>query len=153
MPCIWWYWNGIIYYELLSYGQTWNLDLYCQQLRYLKLATGQKHPDLANTRRVVFHKDNTRQYTSILTCQKLWELGWEVLMHPSCSPNLASSYYCIFLELQNFLSDKKLSSREDNENRLLEFFASRDQDFYERGIMNLLFKWQQIMEQNSAYLT
>ncbi|GFU32659.1 hypothetical protein TNCV_4709511 [Trichonephila clavipes] len=52
-----------------------------------------------------------------------------------------------------FLSDKKLGSREDCENRLLEFLANKDQDFYERGIMKLPLKWQQIIEQNGAYLT
>ncbi|GFU23748.1 histone-lysine N-methyltransferase SETMAR [Trichonephila clavipes] len=27
--CIWWYWKGNIYYELLPYGQTLTSDLYC----------------------------------------------------------------------------------------------------------------------------
>ena len=39
--CIWWDWKGIIYYELLSYGQTLNSDLYCQQLYRLKIAIDQ----------------------------------------------------------------------------------------------------------------
>ncbi|GFY34318.1 mariner Mos1 transposase [Trichonephila clavipes] len=42
--CIWWDWEGIIYYELLPLGQTLNSDLYCQQLDCLKLATDQKRP-------------------------------------------------------------------------------------------------------------
>ncbi|GFV95108.1 hypothetical protein TNCV_3709031 [Trichonephila clavipes] len=37
-------WKGIIYYELLLYGQTLNLDLYCQQLDRLKLAIDQNWP-------------------------------------------------------------------------------------------------------------
>ncbi|KAL9876584.1 histone-lysine N-methyltransferase SETMAR-like isoform 1-T4 [Glossina fuscipes fuscipes] len=77
----------------------------------------------------------------------------EVLMHPPYSPDLAPSEYRLFLALQNFFNDKKLESREDCENRLLEFFANRDQDFYERGILKLPLKWQQIVQQNSAYLT
>jgi len=45
--CIWFMgppipWQGIIYYELLSYGQTLNSDLYCQQLDRLKEAIAQK---------------------------------------------------------------------------------------------------------------
>ncbi|GFV67950.1 mariner transposase [Trichonephila clavipes] len=42
--CIWWDWKGISYDELLSYGQTLNSDLYCQQLDLLKLAIDQKWP-------------------------------------------------------------------------------------------------------------
>ncbi|GFW65357.1 hypothetical protein TNCV_396231 [Trichonephila clavipes] len=48
--------------------------------------------------------------------------------------------YHIFLAFQNFLSDKKLGSREDCENRLLEFIANKDQVFYERGIMKIPLK-------------
>ncbi|GFW61299.1 mariner transposase [Trichonephila clavipes] len=46
--CIWWHWKGIIYYELLPYGQTLNSDIYCQQLDRLKLAIDQKWPELVN---------------------------------------------------------------------------------------------------------
>ena len=113
----------------------------------------QKRPELANRKGVVFHQDNARPHTSIVTRQKLRELGWQVLMHPPYSPDLAPSDYHLFLALQNFFSDKKLASREECENQLLEFFANKDQDFYERGIMKLPLKWQQIIEQNGAYLT
>ncbi|GFU65800.1 histone-lysine N-methyltransferase SETMAR-like [Trichonephila clavipes] len=60
---------------------------------------------------------------------------------------------CLDLALHNFLSDEKLGSSEDWENRLLEFFANEDQYFHERGIMKLILKWQQIIQQNGAYLT
>ncbi|GFU82721.1 histone-lysine N-methyltransferase SETMAR [Trichonephila clavipes] len=103
------------------YGQTLNSDLYCQQLDRLKLETDQKWPELADRRGVVFHQDNTRSRTSAVTLLKLWELGWEALMHPAYSPNLAPSDYHLFLKLQKFLSDKKLGSREDCDNQFLEF--------------------------------
>ncbi|GFW48488.1 histone-lysine N-methyltransferase SETMAR [Trichonephila clavipes] len=124
--------------------------IYCQQLDRLKLA---KWPEFANRRGVVFHQDNASRHTSVVTRQKLWELSWEVLMRPPYSPDLSPSDFYLFLELQNFLSDKELGSRDDCENGILEFFASKDQDFYERGIMKLPLKWQQIMQQNGANLT
>ncbi|XP_014475533.1 PREDICTED: histone-lysine N-methyltransferase SETMAR-like, partial [Dinoponera quadriceps] len=117
-------------------------------MRAKQLAIDQKRSELANRRGVVFHQDNSRPHMAIVTRQKFRELGWEVLMHPPYSTT--PSDYHVFLALQNFLSDKKLASREDCENRLLEFFANRDQDFYERGIMKLPLKWQKIIEQNGA---
>ncbi|GFW24014.1 mariner transposase [Trichonephila clavipes] len=42
---VWWDWKGRIYYELLSYEQTLNSDLYCQQLYNFKLASDQKRPE------------------------------------------------------------------------------------------------------------
>ncbi|GFS64394.1 histone-lysine N-methyltransferase SETMAR [Trichonephila clavipes] len=133
-------------------GQILNSDLYCQQLDRLKLGIDQKRPELANRRGVVFHLDNARPYTSVVTHQKLWELGWEALMHPSYSPDLAPNDHHLFLALENFLIDKKFGSGEACENRLLEVFANKDQDFYERGIMKLPLKWKQIIQQNGAYL-
>ncbi|GFV06411.1 histone-lysine N-methyltransferase SETMAR [Trichonephila clavipes] len=109
--------------------------------------------ELANRRVVVFHQDSARPHTSVVTRQKLWELGWEVLMHPPYSSDLAPSDYHLFLTLQNFLSDKKLGSREDRENRLLEFFTNKNQNLYERGVVKLPLKWQQIIQQNGTYLT
>ncbi|GFT25385.1 mariner Mos1 transposase [Trichonephila clavipes] len=133
--CTWWDWKGIVYLELLPQGQTLNSDLYCQQLDRLKLAMDQKWPQLANRRGVVFHQDNSKPHTSVVTRQNLLGLGWEVLMHPSLSPDLAPSDYHLFLALQNFLTGKKLGSREDCKNRLLDVFANKSQDFYERGSM------------------
>ncbi|GFW37062.1 histone-lysine N-methyltransferase SETMAR [Trichonephila clavipes] len=139
--------------ELLPHGQTLNSDLCCQQLDHLKLAIDYKWPELLNRRGVAFLQDNARPHTSVVTRQNLWELGWEVLMHPPYSPDLAPSDYPLFLALQNFLSDKKLGSREDCENRLLDVFTNNGQDFHEKGIMKLPLKWQQIMQQNGTYLT
>ncbi|GFV87993.1 histone-lysine N-methyltransferase SETMAR [Trichonephila clavipes] len=107
---------------------------------------------MANRRCVVFHQDNARPHTSVVTRQKLWGLGWEVLVHPPYRPDMAPSDYHLFLALQNYLSDKKLGSREDCVNRLLEFFANKDQNFNDRDIMKLPLKWQQIMHQNGVYL-
>ncbi|GFT43459.1 putative DD34D transposase [Trichonephila clavipes] len=68
--------------ELLPHGQTLNSDLYCQQLDNFKAAIDQKYPELANRRGAVFHQDNAKPQTSVVTRQNLWEFGWEVLMHP-----------------------------------------------------------------------
>ncbi|GFX18050.1 histone-lysine N-methyltransferase SETMAR [Trichonephila clavipes] len=93
---------------MLPNSQTLNSDLYCQQLDRLKLVIEQKWPELANRRGVVFHQDNARPHTSVVTRQNFWEHGWEVLMHPPYSPDLAPSDYHLFLTFQNLLSDKKL---------------------------------------------
>ncbi|GFS48084.1 histone-lysine N-methyltransferase SETMAR [Trichonephila clavipes] len=149
--CIWWDWKGKFYYELLPDGQTLNSDIYCQQLYRLKLVTDKKRPELANRRGVVFHQDNARPLSSVVTHQKLWELDWKVLMHPPYSLRLAPNDYYLFLALQNFQNDKKLGSRKDYENRLLEFFANKGQYLYERGNMKLALKWQQFLQQNGTY--
>ncbi|GBP68770.1 Histone-lysine N-methyltransferase SETMAR [Eumeta japonica] len=52
---------------------------------------------------VVFDHDNASPHTSLPTHQILREFGWEVLMHPPCSLDLAPSDFQLFRSLQNSL--------------------------------------------------
>ena len=42
---------------------------------------------------VIFHQDNARPHTSLVTGKKLLELGWEVMPNPPYSLDLAPSDY------------------------------------------------------------
>ena len=68
-------------YELLPENQTINSKKYCSQLDQLKAALNEKHPELVNRKGIVFHQDNSRPHVSLMTRQKLLQLGWEVLIH------------------------------------------------------------------------
>ena len=48
---------------------------------------------LVNHKSMIFHHDNAKPHTSLITCQKLIELNWELKLHPPYSPDLASSDY------------------------------------------------------------
>jgi len=65
-----------------------------------------------------------------MTRQKLRELGWEVLMHPPYSPDIALSDYHLFRSLHNSLNGVKLASKEAYENHLKQFFDQKPQKFY-----------------------
>jgi len=96
----------------LSSNQTINSELYCEQLQRLQQAIERKRSELINRRGAVFHHDNARPHISLMTRQKLRELGWEVLMHPPYSPDIAPSDYHLFRSLQNSLNDIKLALKE-----------------------------------------
>ncbi|GFW68847.1 histone-lysine N-methyltransferase SETMAR [Trichonephila clavipes] len=83
--------KGPVYYELLKQGKTTNADLYCNQLDKLNAAIKEKRPALASRKEIVFHQDNARSHTAMVTQQKLNALKWEVLDHPPYSPDIASS--------------------------------------------------------------
>ena len=72
----------------------------------------EKRPELANRKVVIFHQDNARPHTSLVTRKKLLELGWEVMPHPPYSPSLAQSDYHLFRSLQNHLNGKTFDSNE-----------------------------------------
>jgi len=79
-------------------------------------------------------------------------------MHPPYSPDIPLSNYHLFRSLQNSvlqvsLNSIKLASKGVCENsHLKQFFDQKPQKFYRDGIMALLQKWQNIIENNGACL-
>ena len=126
MLCIWWDWKGVLYYELLPENQTINSNKYCSQLDQLKAALYEKRPELVNRRRIIFHQDNARPHVSLMTGQKLLQFGWEVLIHPLYSTDLAPLDFHLFWSLQNSLNGKNFNSLEDCKRHLEQFFAQKD---------------------------
>jgi [histone H3]-lysine36 N-dimethyltransferase SETMAR len=101
--------------------------VYCHQLDKLNDSLKQKRPELINRKGVVFHKDNARPHTSLVTRQNLLQLGWNILLHPPYSPDLAPSDYYLFRDLQIFLDGKTFTSNKEVKNHLDQFFASKVQ--------------------------
>ena len=133
--CTWWYWKGVLYYEFLPENQTINSKKYCSQLDQLKAALDEKPPELVNRKCIIFHQDNARPHVSLMTRQKLLQLGWEVLIHPPYSPDIAPSDFRLFRSLQNSLNGK--NSLGDCKRHLEQFFAKKNKKFWEDGIMKL----------------
>ena len=150
---VWWDYKGIVYFELLPPNRTINSDVYIEQLTKLNNAVEEKRPELTNRKGIVFHHDSARPYTYLTTRQKLFELGWDVLPHPPYSPDLAPSDYFLFRSLQNSLNGKNFNNDDDVKSYLIQFFANKNQKFYERGIMMLPERWQKVIDQNGQYIT
>lgn len=77
---------------------TINSNVYVQQLID---AVQEKQPEFGN-RNVVFQHDNAKSPPSLVTCQKLLKLIWDLLSPPLYSPDLVPSahhLFCFFVEL------------------------------------------------------
>ncbi|GFV04697.1 histone-lysine N-methyltransferase SETMAR [Trichonephila clavipes] len=135
-----------------AYREAINSEVYCHQLDKLNDALQQKRSELINRKGVVFHQDNARPHTSLVTRQKLLQLEWDTMPHPPYSPDLAPSDYYLFRSLQNVLDGKTSTSNKEVKNHLDQFFASKEQKFNERGIMLLPESWQKVLDQNGQYI-
>ena len=129
-----------------------NSNKYCSQLDQLKAALDKKRAELFSRKRIIFHQDNASPHVSLMTRQKLLQLGWEVLIHPLYSPDIALSDFHLFRSLQNSLNGKNFNSLEDCKRQLEQLFAQKDKKFWEDGIMKLPEKWQKVVKQKGGYV-
>jgi len=51
-----------------------------------------------------------------------------------------------------YFRGKKLDSEEDLKNNLLQFFDEKDQNFFEKGIFNLIERWKDVLKTNEKYI-
>jgi len=58
---------------------------------------------------VIFHQDHVSLQEAHQTTQKIAEMGWEVLTHPLCSPDLAQSDFHLFGPLKESLRKMQLN--------------------------------------------
>ena len=92
MGTVYWDAEGLILAEFLERGQTITAARCVQTLHKLRRALRDKRPG----RNFIILHDNAR-----LTSEAMARIGWEVLPHPSYSPDLAHSDYHIFGFVKN----------------------------------------------------
>ena len=98
---VWWDFKGVLFFELLPRNETIDLNVYCRQLENLNQSIAQKRPELVNRKRVVFYHDNARPHTSLMTRQKLLELGWASFR----IPHILQTKHHLFRYCQNSLPE------------------------------------------------
>ena len=146
MLSIWWSVHGVIHRELLPANTTVNAQLYCDQLNRLARKLEGKQD------RVYLLHDNARPHTAKATCQKLMDFGWTKVTHPPYSSDFAPSDYHLFRSLSDHLRDLCFDDQGALINDLAHFFASQPLEFYERGIMSLPQRWQQVINSSGQYI-
>jgi len=150
--CVWWDIEGVIHHELLNIGQTITADIYCQQLDRLHDRLVKLRPSLVNRRGIVLQHDNAKPHTAKITREKLKKFGWDVLPHPSYSPDIAPSDYHLFQSLQHFMADKDYKDKDDVNTAISDFFASKPKSFYRDGIQALPQRWETVIENDGQYI-
>lgn len=152
MLCIWWDQVGVIYYELLQPNQTITGERYKQQLMKLSEALKLKRPQYAKRHdKVIFQHDNARPHVAKIVKDTLEELRWDVLPHPPYSPDIAPSDYHLFRSMAHGLAEKQFTSYEDAKNWVDSWIASKDENFFQRGIRTLPERWRKVVANDGHY--
>jgi len=152
MLCVWWYQEGIIYYELLKPGETVNAHRYQQLIKLHRTLREKKRPYYRKRHdKLIFLHNNAPSHTSTMVQNYLKTLNWEVLPHPDYSPDLAPSDYHLFSSMGHALAERHFDSYENVRNGLM-WFASKDEEFFWRGIHKLPERWEKCIVSEDKYL-
>ena len=82
---------------------------------------------------------------------KILELDLETINHSPYLPNLLSTDYYLFRNIDNFIQGKIANFQQAVENAFRSFIGSRSLGFYVKGINELPLKWQKYMDASGAY--
>ncbi|GFR59078.1 mariner transposase [Elysia marginata] len=111
MLTVFWDSEGIVYIEFLEQENAVNSERFISTLRKLSLRLKRERP----IKQAILHHDNARPHTSCQTEEALHKMNFEVLPHPSYSPDLAPSDFYLFPKLKEHLRENHYESDEDVE--------------------------------------
>ena len=111
-----------------------------------------KRPHYGKTHdKLIFLHDNALSHMSTMVQNYLETLNWEVLPHPAYSLDLASSDYHLFSSMGHALDEQHFDSYEDVQKWLDKWFASKDEEFFWRGIHKLSERWEKCIVSEGKY--
>lgn len=168
---VWWDWSSIIRWEIVANGfcywwddndakRRWitpyrsgkrqsNLDsgVYLAQLDRLEAVIQGKR----KKNHIVFHHDNTQPHVEARTVQSINDKGWDLLLHPSCSPTEAPTDYQVNRSIKNWQMNKVENDLDGLVANLKAWIATKDRHFFARGIDLLPRKWESAIEADGDY--
>ena len=99
MVTVFWDKDGIILLHFLEGQKTITASYYEKVLRKLKIALAKKRQEKLHCQ-ILFHHENAPAHTTKTVTTILREFCWEILSHPSYSPDLAPCDSFLFPKLK-----------------------------------------------------
>jgi [histone H3]-lysine36 N-dimethyltransferase SETMAR len=103
MVCVWWDSTGSVYWELLKKNTTVNAKAFTAQLQRVDEILSQRP---LGRGQIYYIHGNAKPHTAKLTQKKLQALGWEVMVHPPYSPDIAPSNFYLFRSLSHHTQNR-----------------------------------------------
>ena len=143
--------KGIVFIDYLQKGKTINGEYYAKLLRELRQAIKSKRPGKL-TKGVLLHQDNAPAHKSLVAMSAVHDYGFELIDHPSYSPDLAPSDYFLFPNLKKHLAGKRYESDDDVISAVEDFFEGQEENFYATGIRALQHRWKKCVDRRGNYV-
>lgn len=150
---IWWDRGGPIFYKFNDQRRL-TKDNYIEEIKTLIEELKSKRSKQPLERFIIHH--NTIDHLSPENNQFIQELGWEQIYHTKSSPDLSPTNYCLFQYLQYYLQKEVLSTSEQVQDVVNQFFVSRksikNNDFYKNSIDELPERWLKVLDRKGLYI-
>ena len=145
--CVWWDQESVIYYELLKPDETVNAYRYHQQLIKLHRALREKRPHYWKWHdKLIFLHDNAPSHTSTIVQNYLETLDWEVL-----PPRLLIWHLLTIICFRRWATRSLSSSSILTKTKMTWWFASKNEEFFWRGIHKLPERWEKCIISEGKY--
>jgi len=94
---------------------------------------------------------NASSHTAKLVKETIEAFSWEILSHAAYSPDLAPFDYYLFASMRHALPQQRFTSYEDVRKWLDDWFGSKEQQFFWRGIHKLSNRWKKCIATDGQY--
>jgi len=144
MASVFWDSQGVIMIDYLEQGKTITGDYYASLLVKLRDAIKDKRRGKLRNGVLLLH-DNARSHSSRIAVASAKQCGFELLPHPSYSPDLAPSDFYLFPELKENIRGQVFDSDYDVMSAVDTWLHDQDRVFYEHGLKQLEKRWQNVL--------
>jgi histone-lysine N-methyltransferase SETMAR len=152
MATVFWDAEGILLVDYLEKGLTINSEYYSNLLRNdLRNALRKKRPGKLTMRPLLLH-DNARPHTARNTVAVLKELGWDLMLHPPYSPDLAPSDFHLFPRLKETLRGQRFGTFLELKSEVDRCTRAMSAGFFTRGFEKLLDRYHKCIDLNGDYV-
>jgi len=151
MATVFWDRKGLLLCEFMPTGTTITADRYCQTLKNLRRAIQNKRRGML-TKGIRFHHDNARPHTARVTTALIKDFGWDIILHPPYSPDVAPSDFHLFPDLKKHLGGTHFADGEQLKEEVLSYLHGLAGEFYDQGIKKMVHRMQKCIEVNGDYV-
>jgi histone-lysine N-methyltransferase SETMAR len=152
MATVFWDASGILLVDYLEARATINAEYYANLLQNdLHNALRRKRPGKLSKIPLLLH-DNARPHTAKRTMETIETLGWQLLLHPAYSPDLAPCDFYLFPRMKEYLRGNHFQSIQELKSAVQKWIQSLDVAFYTRGMEKLVDRYEKCIEVNGDYI-
>jgi len=151
MATVFWDSEGVVLTDYLEHGRTITGTYYADLIGKCRAALKEKRRGKLR-RGVLFHQDNAPAHTSSQAMTAIRNAGFELLRHPSYSPDLAPSDFYLFPKLKEFMKGWRFRDDDDVICTASDWLEDQDQEFFYNGIRALENRWTKCISVEGDYV-